>query len=1847
MKKNILILLTLSILTSLTSSVQEVNSDTLNTDSTAVFLFWEDFAESYFQQFSTTKKVFHLYLANQMITYESYKDDIFLDFYKIEGMKDFIKHYSELSMQRIWTSEIQKSLQQKEGKYTQGLVPDIELPKIKTPISGIIGEGGKLSVQGSEKIDFGGQKTRFYDRIHLPNESKSLLPELKMKQILNVNLQGTVGQKINVFIDHNSEAESELQNKIKLQYKGDEDEILQLIEAGDTDMNLPGTKVIGAPPSYKGLFGIKTVSKIGPLNITAVASKEQGESDQTTFVGQAKQDTIPANDIAYLRRRFFYLDMNFFSNDSILSANIYVDNRDYTDDSIAISANVYLNADTLDTTLAYTGMFDKKMPQADYEIFGNLLYLNYGLENDYVLAVRYIKKNSTGSIDTVGSYPGADTLILKLLKPENNNPHYETWSYELRNIYSLGTTDITNPDSIAITIKKSTHGAGEDSSTQNGIPYTILLGVDADSNGYIDRELIDNYRGIVTFPEPFPFADTTLNDPNNEIYDTTSTNLELSKYYMEFSYTGARRKITLGQLNIIEGSEVVVINGVTLQRNIDYTIDYNTGIVEFKGNGAELMAQPHAKLTIDYQYAPFFSTASKSLVGLRAEYNLSENNKIGTSWIYRNISTFDERPRLGQEPRSVVVGEIDGSTTTNPNFLTTLCDKLPLIETEQPSQLNIGGVVALSMPDPNSMGEVYIDDMEGVKQITDIGTSMWQWHYGSVPQGKDTSTLGKYYWYEPIQNEWIQKGDIFPELPEDQKDDLTSYLRIVFYPKNDTSTSWMSILNTLSKTGEDLSKAKFLEFWVKGTSGTLHFDIGRNIPEDVPRWTEDERIVGFNNIIDTEDKNKDGMLDRYEDTGLDGVSGEDSKHISGDDWNDDYPQHEITTADYRSLNGTEENDRLDTEDIDRDGSLNKTSRYMEYTISIEAPDSQYVVEETDKAWRLFRIPLDDTIVGKMIGEMDWEYVKFIRLWLDGFSETDSLQFYSFGIMGTTWENMGITSLDTTSSVGEDEKLFVTQKNTEENPDYAPPFDPGKDQYNNPKREQSLVLQYRNLMPDHKGSVSMQTSQQGDDYTTYKNMKFYVRSTEQNPVKFYIKIGGDTTSYYQFETNVTNQWNEITVPFKSLTDLKVEAPEDSTHYKKGNYSFQNNPSLTNVRYLELGFVNEDISIIDGEIWIDEIRLTSPRKDRGMSMSISGNLKVADFITINGSASRIDADFQQLNMNKVTPSNKTDYHIDGTLALGKLFPKVWGFNLPLSYNRNKSIGLPKYKTGSDIILDDEQSRKEKSVNGFTNEAISFSKSSQSSNPLSHILIEPLKLNASNNISHSITPTNMDSTRQMNASGTYNFVPGIKPIKILNLFDFYYFPKNINASSGYAKNWSKQFIFEGKKWKGTTHNIKRYLTSTKGVQYGPINIFTGSYSDNETRDLDINYENDSLKKRFGEITNLNKTFSTSFSPTFSDWSRPMLSFNTNYIEDRKPENRNMVQDSFPVRNVGNSNTTSFSFDFAISKLLKAITHIRDESKDSTTMTGSPRWLAIKLENFSNFITRPSISVSRHRQTSFGLLKRKPSWEYQFGLREGIPRDFKHPEPTYNTNDTKNISDNFSASSGFSTRILNINTSYSTSKSTNTNINMKSSQTSRSTTWPSLGLQFPQLTKFFPKNKILKTASASINYRRDKSSNETSAEGIQTESNNESWGPSFQMIWIREIRTNISANFSVNKSSNYTTGLYQTTSRTTGYSLSISYAFNAPTGLKFPFLGNKIHFSSNLDAGLDVNYSNNYSISSNFPEPTNNTINYMLSPRLSYNFSNSITGGLIGNYSMMNDKKQDNKSSTTGLDVWVEFKF
>ncbi|MCB0260416.1 MAG: hypothetical protein KDE62_11970, partial [Calditrichaeota bacterium] len=82
-----------------------------------------------------------------------------------------------------------------------------------------------------------------------------------------------------VSVDQNSEATFDFENTLKLTYEGDEDEIVQRIEAGNVALSLPSTNYVSTGSNHQGLFGVKTQMKVGNFSFTGIASLERGENE--------------------------------------------------------------------------------------------------------------------------------------------------------------------------------------------------------------------------------------------------------------------------------------------------------------------------------------------------------------------------------------------------------------------------------------------------------------------------------------------------------------------------------------------------------------------------------------------------------------------------------------------------------------------------------------------------------------------------------------------------------------------------------------------------------------------------------------------------------------------------------------------------------------------------------------------------------------------------------------------------------------------------------------------------------------------------------------------------------------------------------------------------------------------------------------------------------------------------------------------------------------------------------------------------------------------------------------------------------------------------------------------------------------------------------------------------------------------------------------------------------------------------------------------------------------------------------------------------------------------------------
>jgi len=208
-----------------------------------------------------------------------------------------------------------RSIQLEEGEAIHrgeegeaGLIPTIHIPiRLPGPMSNILGEGGSIKISGSQRIELGGQQRFVANRVYKEGESRLRLPELMMKQQLRVKLQGTIGERLHAFIDHDSERELDIKNTIRLKYEGGEDDIIQGIEAGNVGLTLPGVSLIGARVSHRGLFGLKSYGMLGPVNFTIIASKQQGETQTKHFEGRAARDSAIIRDIDFVRGRFFWV----------------------------------------------------------------------------------------------------------------------------------------------------------------------------------------------------------------------------------------------------------------------------------------------------------------------------------------------------------------------------------------------------------------------------------------------------------------------------------------------------------------------------------------------------------------------------------------------------------------------------------------------------------------------------------------------------------------------------------------------------------------------------------------------------------------------------------------------------------------------------------------------------------------------------------------------------------------------------------------------------------------------------------------------------------------------------------------------------------------------------------------------------------------------------------------------------------------------------------------------------------------------------------------------------------------------------------------------------------------------------------------------------------------------------------------------------------------------------------------------------------------------------------------------------------------------------------------------------
>ncbi|MBT8379591.1 MAG: cell surface protein SprA [Ignavibacteria bacterium] len=670
---------------------------------------------------------------------------------------------------------------------------DFEIPLPSVGVLSIFGEpkislkiGGAVQIHGAWRSE----TTEGVTASRLGNTRN----EPDFKQQVQINVSGTIGDKLNISADWNTERTFEYENQLKIKYTGYEDEIIQSIEAGNVSMQTPS--LIGGA---EALFGVKALFKMGPFSLTTLASQKKGETKEVSVSSgsTAKEYEIRAYDYSETHyfvdtlyaSPFFNIFENFYSNiPAQVSPEVQINEIEVwksinvitADKSKERFANCYIDlpvlpvgqntyADSLREPLENpiqgkeeTGRFLLLSQDIDYTLHPETGYISFktSINDQDIIAVSYKQGNSDL---TYGEFLATSTdtiLVLKLVKPKYLKPTYtDAWKLQLKNIYPTGSRNVKQ-EGFEFKIKYELVGQDpvDELVTPAGetVRFLEAFGLDQiGAGGNPNPDNIFDWRpGLTIFPETGEIIFPTLQPFGKDIppvidtlkfqtvYDTTKTyarqDKRPDKWVMAGKNTGDVTSTYQLGFNVVENSVKVILNGRELKEGVDFVVDYNIGQLTIRNDAALV---PGADLKITYEQNDLFQLASKTLLGARGLYEFSDKTQLGFTVMNLNQQTLSDKVRIGEEPLSNTILGADFRTSADLPFLTDVLDLA--ISTKEMSTFSFNGEYAYMSPDPNTKKSTipedggksiaYIDDFEGAKRTIPVGVNYTGWKDLSPP----------------------------------------------------------------------------------------------------------------------------------------------------------------------------------------------------------------------------------------------------------------------------------------------------------------------------------------------------------------------------------------------------------------------------------------------------------------------------------------------------------------------------------------------------------------------------------------------------------------------------------------------------------------------------------------------------------------------------------------------------------------------------------------------------------------------------------------------------------------------------------------------------------------------------------------------------------------------------------------------------------------------------------------------------------------------------------------------------------------------------------------------------------
>ena len=246
-------------------------------------------------------EIFYDPVTNQY-TFKKKVGDFFYDVPVTMTEEEYMRYQDQKGIQEYWKQRrTQNSRSTTDGN---SIIPPIFIGG--KAFETIFGSNTiDIRPQGSVDLTFGIKHN--YRGDHSLTKRRQHQTNFDFDQDIQLNVIAKIGDKINFNINKNTKATFNYQDKLALKYEGKEDEIIQLLEAGNVSFPLNSTLITGT----QQLFGIKSRLKFGNTTISSVISYQESESQNITVQGGAQTNTFEMSAIDYEENRHFFLSQYF------------------------------------------------------------------------------------------------------------------------------------------------------------------------------------------------------------------------------------------------------------------------------------------------------------------------------------------------------------------------------------------------------------------------------------------------------------------------------------------------------------------------------------------------------------------------------------------------------------------------------------------------------------------------------------------------------------------------------------------------------------------------------------------------------------------------------------------------------------------------------------------------------------------------------------------------------------------------------------------------------------------------------------------------------------------------------------------------------------------------------------------------------------------------------------------------------------------------------------------------------------------------------------------------------------------------------------------------------------------------------------------------------------------------------------------------------------------------------------------------------------------------------------------------------------------------------------------------